>query len=249
MFLEGKASLMGKTLLFIQRNWFKIALATLLLYLSFKKDIRLQMNLQGPSEPASEIPVNTGSFREKFTNLVFGGRQVRTPLPGAEQLEIKPFGKEPDFSAFNALAEIPPPMREVFIQRFARVAKEENAKFGIPASLVLGNALLLSKAGESMQVKLALNFFGMLCTDDWKGEKGEIEGKCFRYYETAWMSFRDHSLYITTGKFSGMRGLKGAPNSEWAQTLEKAGFRPVPNYSGQVLRVIQEYQLEKWDKP
>jgi len=63
------------------------------------------------------------------------------------------------------------------------------------------------------------------------------------------MSFRDHSLYITTGKFSGMRGLKGAPNSEWAQTLEKAGFRPVPNYSGQVLRVIQEYQLEKWDKP
>jgi len=138
-------------------------------------------------------------------------------------------------------------MREAFIQRFGDVAKAEQEKFGIPASIVLGNALLIGKAGESMPVKLGLNFFGLPCTEDWQGEKGEIEGRCYRYYESAWMSFRDHSLFITTGKFSSLRTLKGQPYAEWAEALEKAGFQPVPEYAMQVKKVVRQYGLERWD--
>lgn len=239
---------MKKLASFFQRNWFKIAVAALLVYLSIKKDVRLQMNLHAPSEVPAQVPATAGGgIREKFTELLFGNQPVQAPLPGVEQMDIQPFRKELDFSGVNALATIAAPMKQAFIQRFGRVAQAEKEKFGIPASIVLGNALLISKSGESMQVKLGLNFFGLPCTDDWKGNKGEIEGKCYRYYESAWMSFRDHSLYLTTGKFSGMRGLKDRSYAEWAKYLEKAGFKPVPNYAEQVVRVIQTYELDKWD--
>ncbi len=248
MLLDEKSYPMEKLASFFQRNWFKIAVAALLLYLSIKKDVRLQMNLHAPEEQPAEVPAGAGGvIREKFTEFLLGNQPVQAPLPGAEQMDIQPFRKETDFSGINALSAIAPPMKEAFIQRFGRVAKAEQEKFGIPASIVLGNALLISKSGESMQVKLGLNFFGLPCTDDWKGDKGEIEGQCYRYYESAWMSFRDHSLYITTGKFSKMRSLKDSGYSEWAQALEKAGFRPVPDYAAQVGRVIQTYQLDKWD--
>ena len=64
---------------------------------------------------------------------------------------------------------------------------------------------------------------------------------------TAWMSFRDHSLYLTTGKYSGTRALKGKDFSAWALFLEKEGFAPIPNYSLQVLEVIQTYDLDRAD--
>lgn len=249
MLQVAKGLFMGKLAIFFQKNWFKIAVAVLLLYLSVKKEVRLQMNMHTPSGQPAEAPAKAGRFRERFTELLIGTKAVQGPLPGAEQLDFQPFKKEGDFSGVRALAAIAPPMREAFIQRFGRVAKAEQEKFGIPASIVLGNALLISKSGESMQVKLGLNFFGLICSDDWKGEKGEIEGQCYRYYESAWMSFRDHSLFLTTGKFSGMRELKNAGYTEWAEALEEAGYHPFPNYSAQVLRVIREYQLEKWDQP
>jgi flagellum-specific peptidoglycan hydrolase FlgJ len=61
------------------------------------------------------------------------------------------------------------------------------------------------------------------------------------------MSFRDHSLFITTGKFSSLRTLKGQPYAEWAEALEKAGFQPVPEYAMQVKKVVRQYGLERWD--
>jgi flagellum-specific peptidoglycan hydrolase FlgJ len=237
---------MRKLAAFFQRNWFKIALAVLLVYITFKKEIRLQMNLQRPMEQPAEAPREVRKPREKFTDFLFG-QKAGDALPGAEQLEIQPFRKETAHAELNALAAIPDPMREVFIERFGRVAKAEQEKFGIPASIVLGNALLIGKAGEAMSVKLGLNFFGLTCTEDWLGEKGEIEGRCFRYYESAWMSFRDHSLFITTGKFSSLRSLKGQTYSAWADALEKAGFKPVPDYALQVKTVIRRYGLAQWD--
>jgi flagellum-specific peptidoglycan hydrolase FlgJ len=164
-----------------------------------------------------------------------------------DRMEIKPFVSTEGMEAAQSLARVEASIRDAFINRFRRVALEEQEKFGIPASIILGNALLISQAGESEGVQKGLNFFGLPCTPDWQGEKGDIAGKCYRYYETAWMSFRDHSLYLTTGKYSGTRALKGKDFSAWALFLEKEGFAPVPNYSLQVLEVIQTYHLDRKD--
>lgn len=237
---------MEKITAFLRNNWFKIAIAVLLIFIAFKKDISLQMNMNAPVD---QVPMQTERpvSREKFTDQALSRKASTKRVLETERLDLQPFRKEEDMAVVQEVAALPAPMREAFIQRFGKVAQAEQEKFGIPASIVLGNAMLISRSGESMQVKLGLNFFGLTCTPDWQGEKGEIEGKCVRYYESAWMSFRDHSLYITTGKFSKMRTLGGTDYATWAKALEKEGFQPVPNYARQVLKLIEQYQLSRWD--
>lgn len=237
---------MGKVISFVRDNWFKLAIAALLLFLVFKKDLNIQMNIDGPANareadsPKEEKP----GLMERLTDMFSQGND-REP----SKLMIKPFAdKEQSLSEVAALDAVTPSLRDAFIRRFRHVAEEEQAKYGIPASIVLANALLISRAGESGAVQQGLNFFGLGCTADWQGEKGELEGICYRYYDTAWMSFRDHSLYITTGQFSDTAALKGKDFSTWAIKLEELGFRPCDNYSLQVLEVIRKYNLNQWDK-
>lgn len=238
---------MGNVVSFIRGNWFKLAIAALLLFLVFKKNLNIQMNINGPAnstEMESTTPKRP-SFRERLTDLFSSGSTEQ-----ADKLMIKPFSeKDPAMEGVTSLDAVTPSIRDAFIRRFRHVAEEEQSKYGIPASIVLGNALLISRAGESGLVQQGLNFFGLECTADWRGSKGEIGGKCYRYYDTAWMSFRDHSLFITTGQYSATAELKGKDFATWAIKLEELGFHPCKNYSLQVLEVIQTYKLDQWDKP
>ncbi len=237
-------SKMGSVLAFIRENWFKLAIAVLLLFVVFRRELSVEMNVRGKAEASQPEPprVSKRSFVERLTDL-FSPPVAKK----VDRMEIKPFTSTEGMEATQSLARVEASIREAFISRFRRVALEEQQKFGIPAAIILGNALLISQAGESEGVQKGLNFFGLPCTQDWQGEKGDIAGKCYRYYETAWMSFRDHSLYLTTGKYSGTRTLKGKDFSAWALFLEKEGFAPIPNYSLQVLEVIQTYDLDRAD--
>lgn len=236
---------MNGLLVFIRENWFKLAIAGLLLFLVFKNQLNIEMNVEEPSKvvaPQQPAMVRKG-IRERLTDLFSSDKQSQT-----DRLAIKPFsGAGSDMAAFKELESVPASLRDAFISRFRKVAIEEQKKFGIPASIILANALLISKAGESAPVQQGLNFFGLPCTPDWQGEQGTLDGTCYRFYETAWMSFRDHSLYLTTGDFSSTAELKGKSYADWAISLESAGFKPVANYSMQVLEVIQTYRLDQWD--
>lgn len=240
---------MGKLTIFLRNNWFKIAIAVLLVFIAFKKDISFNVNMNAPAQqaapgaPASQEPQRP---KEHLTEdrLAKKGAFFQK---GIERLDVQPFRKNADLIQVMELSKVDAPIREAFIARFRPVAKGEQEKFGIPASIILGNALLISKAGESALVQHGLNFFGLPCTEDWQGEKGEIQGTCYRYYESAWMSFRDHSLYLTTGKFSPMRNYRGKKFTDWAKALELNGFSPAPDYANQVLEVIRTYDLAQWD--
>jgi flagellum-specific peptidoglycan hydrolase FlgJ len=235
---------MGSVLVFIRENWFKLAIAALLLFIVFRKELSVEMNVKGKAETSQpDLPrVPKRNFVERLTDM-FSPPVAKK----VDRMEIKPFASAGGMEATQSLARVEASIREAFLNRFRRVALEEQNKFGIPASIILGNALLISQAGESELVQKGLNFFGLPCTQDWQGERGDIAGKCYRYYETAWMSFRDHSLYLTTGKYSGTRTLAGKDFSAWALYLEKEGFAPIPNYSLQVLEVIQTYDLDRQD--
>lgn len=240
---------MGKLTIFLRNNWFKIAIAVLLVFIAFKKDISFNVNMNAPAQqtapgiPAIQQPTQP---KEHLTE----GRTAKKSLfkkEAIERLDVQPFRKNADLTQVMELAKVDAPIREAFIARFRQVAKTEQEKFGIPSSIILGNALLISKAGESALVQDGLNFFGLPCTEDWQGEKGNIQGSCFRYYESAWMSFRDHSLYLTTGKFSPMRSYRGKGYKEWAKALEVNGYSPASDYANQVLEVIRTYNLAQWD--
>ena len=76
----------------------------------------------------------------------------------------------------------------------------------------------------------------------------ESNGKCFRNYETAWMSFRNHSEFITSGKFSNLKNLATSDYKAWAKALEKNKFSTERNLSQSLIRIIEQYSLNDLDQ-
>lgn len=235
---------------YIRKNWFKIAIAVLLLYIATKKDLSFNINMNTPAhseEPAVKppaSPVSTAKQREQYT-------QKDVPLTAntrANHFEIQPFSLGNNSTGGNALNNINEEKIKAFVKRFVRVAVNEKGKFGIPPSITLGHALLMSQAGESLIATNGNNFFQLMCTADWRGATTPLNGQCYRNYETAWMSFRDHSLFITTGKFSPTRQMRQQDYLAWIAALQKIGFYNKASDAKAVAEVIEYYKLTDWDK-
>lgn len=107
-----------------------------------------------------------------------------------------------------------------YLRRFCQVAANERRKYGIPASVILANALRQSKAGNSDMTVHLNNHSGLPCTFDCS-EKGNNH---FRQYQNAWESFRDHSLFITSGKFSELKKYAENDYKNWALGLQRLGY-------------------------
>ncbi|MCB9286433.1 MAG: glucosaminidase domain-containing protein [Lewinellaceae bacterium] len=243
---------------YFQRNWFKIGIALILVFIALKKDLSFRINLNSPVRleqppPRPSTPARQQEkepTRERYT-------ENSNPQPTAQELPAPT--ERFDFSsaassrreimAIDLLEEVDEGTIRAYIQRFARVAASEQKKFGIPASIIIANALLHSLAGTSeMSEPGANNHFAIPCTHDWQGPQRTFGGKCYRQYENAWTSFRDHSFYITTGAFAPLRQLSDTDYKGWAEALEKAGFSPQKNLARQLIRVIEKYRLAEMDK-
>lgn len=229
---------------YLQRNWFKIGIAALLIFIVFKKDLSFKLNLntpvrtQQPPSPASpqERPVKS----ERYTE--------RQNVPAATQrfdLTAAALPKRP-LKAADRLQQVDKGQVEAYIKRFDRVAGSEEKKFGIPAAVTLGNALLNSQAGTAAWAKKERNnHFLLPCTDDWKGATKSYDGRCLRQYDNAWTSFRDHSFFITTGPYTELRQLPKSDLQAWAKALESQGFSQEKDYAQQLLSVIKAYRLDE----
>lgn len=244
-------------LLYVKKNWFKISLGILLLFLVLKKDFSFQINLSAPSE--QEIPVQEeGPYlpqaekpekRETFTDkLSEESLSVEHP-PVEETFDISPFAHlgASDHTLEHQLKRVDIELVKAYIKRFAHVAENEQLKFKIPASITLANALLQSQAGQHTIAKDNNNNFGLLCTADWMGPTVDWQGKCFRDYENAWTSFRDHSLFLTTGPNASLPQLGEENYKGWAKALEKMNFAGQKNIANQIIHTIEKYQLYRFD--
>ncbi|GJM32322.1 MAG: hypothetical protein DHS20C18_13230 [Saprospiraceae bacterium] len=239
--------------LYFRSNWIKIALALLLLFIILKKDLSFQINLNAPDSlesvpPNSEhsVPLEKPVKRETFTEARPTGKGNESIVSSVlDQFDLSGvLGSSSNNSdEFWALET---PVHEAFIRRFVHVAENENVKYKIPASVILGNALLISRAGEHPLVKQGNNHFALPCTKDWQGETANYKGECFRKYENAWTSFRDHSLYLSTYLFAGNQMPKG-DYKQWAKALENAGFGGGKGFANNLVRIIEHYQLNKFD--
>ncbi len=221
-----------------RNNWFKLLLVIFILFLLLRKDLsfKIQFN-QAPvhSSPIhKEEPDNVASEK-----LILSERERSVVL--SERLGFSPFLKNNNSSSEVQFWAISKDKHEAFIKRFSKVAKAEADKFDIPSAIILANGLLLSGAGTCDIAVKGNNFFAIPCTADWQGETQEVDGVCYRIYDRAWTSFRDHSFYLTTNIGIG-EALPGRDDCEgWAQLLESVGF--VSNKES-ILRIIQEYSLE-----
>ena len=139
-----------------------------------------------------------------------------------------------------------------YIAKYANLAMSEMQRTGVPASITLAQGLVESGAGESPLATLANNHFGIKCHGDWTGKKfykddDEVQ-ECFRVYESAEASFRAHSDYLRQrDRYQGLFELEPTDYKGWARGLRKAGYATDPRYADKLIRLIEDYDLDRFD--
>jgi len=141
---------------------------------------------------------------------------------------------------------------EAYIQKYKAVAIEEMHEFGIPASITLAQGILESAGGESYLATKGNNHFGIKCHLDWKGKKiyrdDDRKNECFRKYEHAEESFRDHSLFLSErSRYRFLFDYDRTDYKSWARGLKKAGYATNPRYPQLLIELIERYDLHQYD--
>lgn len=138
-----------------------------------------------------------------------------------------------------------------YIVKYSEVAVEQQALHKIPASITLAQGLLESAAGFSELAKVSNNHFGIKC-GNWTGDKvyadDDQKGECFRRYKSVRESYEDHSLFISTRtRYLSLFTLEPTDYHGWANGLKAAGYATDPNYARKLIKLIDDYDLHKYD--
>tara|TARA_B100000900_G_C20514966_1_gene689654 strand:- start:270 stop:1187 length:918 start_codon:yes stop_codon:yes gene_type:complete len=141
---------------------------------------------------------------------------------------------------------------EVYINDYKDLAIEHMNIYGIPASITLAQGILESGSGKSELAVNANNHFGIKCHSNWEGERSyyddDEENECFRKYKSVKDSYLDHSLFLSNkGRYSSLFDLKVTDYKGWAKGLKKAGYATDPEYSNNLIRLIEKYYLFDFD--
>ena len=141
-----------------------------------------------------------------------------------------------------------------YIDKYKDIARGKMEEFGIPASITLAQGILESNAGQSDLAVKANNHFGIKCHKEWTGERfykdDDKPDECFRKYADPLESFRDHSLFLTTReRYQGLFSLPRDDYKGWAEGLKAAGYATNPKYAELLIRTIERFRLQAYDRP
>ena len=92
---------------------------------------------------------------------------------------------------------------EAYIDKYYRIAQEQQRLYGIPASITLAQGLLESAAGGSKLAVAARNHFGIKC-HDWEGDAVKYKGDCYRMYGSVEESYTDHSMFLLRDRYKSL---------------------------------------------
>lgn len=138
-----------------------------------------------------------------------------------------------------------------YISEFKDIAIEEMNKYGIPASITLAQALLESGIGNSDLARYANNHFGIKCNSEWKGKTyykdDDQKDDCFRVYDNAAESFKDHSIFLKRKRYATLFDLPITDYKGWANGLKAAGYATNPKYPDLLINIIEKYNLKQYD--
>jgi len=135
-----------------------------------------------------------------------------------------------------------------YIEQWKQTAIENQADYGVPASIIMAQALLESAAGQSELAVNANNHFGIKCTSDWFGAvyyyDDDSKGECFRQYGNAAESFKDHSLFLKRPRYTTCFEIAVEDYEGWAQRLKACGYATDPGYASKLVKIIEDYRLD-----
>ncbi|MBL4716767.1 MAG: glucosaminidase domain-containing protein [Bacteroidia bacterium] len=144
-------------------------------------------------------------------------------------------------------------LKAKYVEDFKSLAVEEMHRSGIPASITLAQGLFESGFGTSRLAKEASNHFGIKCKALWTGpviyEDDDALQECFRKYESALQSYKDHSDFLMNGqRYNFLFDLKKTDYKGWSRGLKKAGYATNPRYSDKLIEIIEEFSLYELDR-
>ena len=136
-----------------------------------------------------------------------------------------------------------------YIEQWKATALQNQADYGIPASIIMAQALLESGAGTSELALNARNHFGIKCTSDWFGGvyyyDDDSEGECFRQYSDAAESFKDHALFLQRPRYATCFEIAIEDYEGWAYRLKACGYATDPGYAKKLIKLIEDYKLNE----
>jgi LysM repeat protein len=135
-----------------------------------------------------------------------------------------------------------------YIGKWSKAAIEEMHYSKIPASITMAQALHESRYGTSELAVKANNHFGIKCQTGWYGKtytyQDDDRNTCFRLYDSAAQSYRDHSDFLMTRpRYAPLFQLDPADYAGWAHGLKKAGYATNPRYAFILIKLIEDYRL------
>jgi flagellum-specific peptidoglycan hydrolase FlgJ len=227
---------------YLQVNWYKVLILGFLLFILFKKDISFGVNFQAPEKKEQRIesqqtqPKSTTTEREYFT----------------ENQEEKPklmerFSNLPLFNSGDPVKGLDEEVVGNYLQQFANIARAENQQYGVPASILLASAVLHSEAGQTTLATEGNNQFQLTCDENWKGAIQWKDGTCYRQYDTKEISFRDYSLFLTTGSRTTLTALPSNDYQAWAKAIEDIGYSSERKLARRLVKFIEQHQLQQLD--
>ena len=144
-----------------------------------------------------------------------------------------------------------PEQVNAYINTYKFLAIAEMQRSGVPASIILAQGIHETSAGTSDLVIASNNHFGIKCKATWTGQTvyhdDDAKGECFRSYAIAADSYRDHSDYLKqTPRYAFLFKLNPEDYEGWAYGLKKAGYATNIKYSQILIKLIEDYDLEKY---
>jgi len=142
--------------------------------------------------------------------------------------------------------------RQEYIEKYKDDAIKEMHHSGVPASITLAQGILESGDGNSPLALYANNHFGIKCHTSWNGETfimdDDEKNECFRKYNTAYESFKDHSEFLTSrSRYASLFELKITDYEGWAKGLKSAGYATNPKYADLLIQLIEKHELYRYD--
>ncbi|MBK8558059.1 MAG: glucosaminidase domain-containing protein [Lewinellaceae bacterium] len=214
---------------FIKSNWFILALLLLVLAAIFRNKIRIAVQ---PPPGQTVQPI----VQEKFTENSLATQHN-------DQMNLFSGG------SVGPAANVQPSATEAFLRRFSKTAIAEHKKFGIPASILLAHACISSNAGKSELAQQANDFMALPCGDAWDGATVELQGRCYRQYNTPWESFRDFSIYLAAQDWpASLRQKSGMDWEPWVNAMGKHLNSNPGAYNKTMKDLIMAFRLFELDK-
>lgn len=183
------------------------------------------------------------------------GNKLRTPntVVEKEREKEKPANDVDDLPDFgNKFIKFDISTTEEYINTFAEFAQSEMKDYGIPASITLAQGILESGSGRGELAQKTNNHFGIKCHTGWYGDyvnhDDDAKGECFRKYVHPMLSYRDHSLFLTTrSRYAFLFNLRADDYKGWARGLREAGYATDRHYPQKLIDLIEKYRLYRYD--